>query len=153
MEFVREKRVMFEKWCLSSKTTTFEELQESILLEDIKTCLPKGVVVHLNERKVTSLSDAAVLADKFGLMHRNVFPSGRSSNIPLANKNTIRDLSRVSPYMSKRNGNRDTSGGRDKCPCLYCLDKGHLIAECQAWKRKNAEAKTKKTALGHTVGK
>lgn len=55
VEFAREKRVMFEKWCLSSKTTTFQELRELILLEDFKTCLPEGVVVHLNERKVISL--------------------------------------------------------------------------------------------------
>lgn len=87
MELVREKRVMFEKWCLSSKTTTFEELRELILLEDFKSCLPEGVVVHLNERKMTSLLDAAVLADEFVLTHRNVFPSVRSSNIPFANKN------------------------------------------------------------------
>ncbi len=72
VEFAREKRVMFEKWCLSSKTTTFEQLQELILLEDFKTCLPEGVVVHLNERKVTSLLDATVLADEFVLTHRNV---------------------------------------------------------------------------------
>ncbi len=155
MEFAREKRVMFEKWCLSSKTTTFEQLQELILLEDFKTCLPEGVVVHLNERKVTSLLDAAVLADEFVLTHRNVFPAGRSSNIPFANKNTMRDLSRVSPYMSKSNGNRDNSsafsGGRDKRSCFYCLDQGHLIAECQAWKKKNAEAKTKKAAFVQTM--
>ncbi len=68
-----------------------------------------------------------------------MFQAGRSSNIPLANKNTIRDLSRVSLYMSKSNGNRDNksafSGGRDKRSCFYCLDQGHLIAECQAWEK------------------
>lgn len=63
---------MFEKWY---KTTTFEELRELILLEDFKTCLPEGVLIHLNERKVTSLLDAAVLSDEFVLMHRNVLPS------------------------------------------------------------------------------
>lgn len=154
VEFAREKRVMFEKWCLSSKATTFEQLQELILLEDFKTCLPEGVVVHLNEQKVNSLLNAAVLADEFVLTHRNVFPSARSSNMLFANKNTMRDLSRVSQYMAKGNGSRDkpaSSGGRDKRSCFYCLDEGHLIAECQAWKKKNTEAKSKKVALVQTM--
>ncbi len=122
-----------------------------IVLEDIKTFLPRGIVVQLNERRVSSLLDAAVLADEFVLMHCNVFPSGRSSNVPLANKDAMRDLPRVSLYMSKSNENRDhkfaSSGGRDKRSCFYCLDQGHLIAECQAWKKKNAEAKTKKQTM------
>lgn len=95
-----------------------------------------------------------MLADEFVLTLRNVFLSGRLSNIPFANKNTIRDFSRVSPYMSKSNGNKDKSaslGERDKHSCLYCLDQGHLIAECQAWKKKSAEAKTKKAALVQTM--
>ncbi|RXN22785.1 Retrovirus-related Pol poly from transposon [Labeo rohita] len=93
--------------------------------------------------------------DEFVLTHRNVFPSVRSSNILLASKNTVRDFSRVPQHMSKSNGNRDSksapSGGRDRRSCFYCLDQGHLIAECQAWKKKNAEAKTKKAALVQTM--
>ncbi|KAI2665219.1 Retrovirus-related Pol polyprotein from transposon 17.6 [Labeo rohita] len=154
MEFAREKRALFEKWCLSSKITTFEQLQKLILLEDFKSCLSEGVVVHLNEQKVTALLDAAVLAE-FVLTHRNVFTSVRLSNIPLASKNTLRDFSRFPQHMSKSNGNRDgksaPSGGRDRRSCFYCLDQGHLIAECQAWKKKNAEAKTKKAALVQTM--
>ncbi len=49
VEFVSEKRVLFEKWCLSSKVTFLEELQELILLEDFKNCVPAKIVVHLNE--------------------------------------------------------------------------------------------------------
>ncbi len=73
VEFAREKKTLFEKWCFSTKITTFEELQELVLLEDFKTCVPESVVVHLNEQKVTKLSDAAVLADEFTLTHRTVF--------------------------------------------------------------------------------
>lgn len=73
VEFVREKRVLFEKWCLSSKVTSLEEIQELILLEEFKNCVPANIVVYLNEQKVTSLADAAVLADEFVLTHKNVF--------------------------------------------------------------------------------
>lgn len=51
-----EKRKRF----FASKTTTYEELQESVLLEDLNICVLSSVVVHLNEQKVLKLSDAAV---------------------------------------------------------------------------------------------
>lgn len=77
-EFARVKRVLFEKWCFASRVAAFEELQELLLLEDFKSCVPEGVVVHINEQKVSKLAEAAVLADEYVLTHRTVFPSMRS---------------------------------------------------------------------------
>lgn len=51
VSFARDKKVLLEKWCAASKTTTFEQLQELILLEDFKSCLPDNLVVYLNEQK------------------------------------------------------------------------------------------------------
>lgn len=51
----------------------FERLQELILLEDFKGCLPENLVLHLNEQKVSTLSEAAVFADEYVLTHRTVF--------------------------------------------------------------------------------
>ncbi len=62
MEFAREKKALFEKWCLSTKITTLEDLQELILL-DFKNSLPQSIVVHLKEQKVSKLFDTAILAD------------------------------------------------------------------------------------------
>lgn len=78
VEFAREKKTLFDKWCLSSGITTFEQLQELILLEDFKTCAPENVVVYLNEQKVQVLADAAIATDEFVLTHRNVFSGTRS---------------------------------------------------------------------------
>lgn len=47
-----------------------EQLQELILMEDFKKSLPDKIVVHLKEQKVVSFSEAAVLADKYSLIHR-----------------------------------------------------------------------------------
>lgn len=55
---------------MATHTENFEQLRELMLLQDFKNCLPENVVVHLNEQKVTSLSNAAVLADEFVLTHR-----------------------------------------------------------------------------------
>lgn len=44
-----------------------------MLLGGFKKCLLEHVVFYLNEKKVESLANAAVLADEFGLTHRSVF--------------------------------------------------------------------------------
>lgn len=58
VEFAQEKN-FFEKWCVSSKIMSFERLQELIILEDFKNCVPENVVVHLNDQKIMTLSEAA----------------------------------------------------------------------------------------------
>ncbi len=62
-ELAREKRTLF-KWCLASKVISLDQLQELILLEEFKNCIPENIVVHLNE-----------FADEFALTHRLVFSS------------------------------------------------------------------------------
>ncbi|XP_036419555.1 uncharacterized protein LOC118803140 isoform X2 [Colossoma macropomum] len=74
VEFAREKRHLFNKWCNASQVFTFDQLQELMLLEDFKSCLPENLVVYLNEQKFSSLADAAVAADEFALTHKSTFP-------------------------------------------------------------------------------
>lgn len=52
VEFAREKKALFDKWCLSSGISSLDQLQELILLEELKACVPENVVVYLNEQKV-----------------------------------------------------------------------------------------------------
>ncbi len=51
----------------------FVQLRELVLLEEFKKCLPERIVMYLNEQKVVSLAEAAVLADEFALTHESVF--------------------------------------------------------------------------------
>lgn len=44
-----------------------------MLLGGFKKCLLEHVVFYLNEQKVKSLANAAVLADEFGLLFTGVF--------------------------------------------------------------------------------
>ncbi len=76
-----EKCVLFDKWCQSSKTINFEQLHELVLIEDFKNLLPDKIVVYLNEKRVSTLTEATVSADEFVLMHKNVFaaPARRES--------------------------------------------------------------------------
>lgn len=56
-----------------------------MLLEDFKNALPEKMVVFLNEQKMTTLSNAAVLGDKFVLIHKNVVvSSSHPERIPVS---------------------------------------------------------------------
>lgn len=49
--FAREKKVIFDMWCVASSTETFDQLQELLLLEDFKTCTAENTVMHINDQK------------------------------------------------------------------------------------------------------
>ncbi len=150
VEFAREKKNLFEKWCLASKVTTYEELQELILLEDFKTCVPENVVVYLNEQKVSKLSDAAVLADEFALTHRTVFSSGRQSKTSLATETIAQGARRVN-ISNTSGGGKSVSKSAERRVCFYCLDPGHMISDCKAWKQKAINTKPKSVASIQSV--
>ncbi len=141
VEFGREKRTLFEKWCLSSKTDTFEQLCELVLLEDFKKSVPEKVVQHLNEQKVITLAEAAVLADEFVLTHRKVF----SQEVPIVNASIEKFVGEESPSQnvsrSWKSGARPKMNGRnsmrqgDRRVWFYCLNPGHLISDCKEWNK------------------
>lgn len=156
VEFAREKRVLFDKWCLSNKITTLEQLQELILLEDFKDCMSENLVVHLNEQKVACLSNAAILADEFVLTHRTVFLAARQTKF--APPNSTDSLNVASHVMRPtradnfmRSARKIKSMHTEKRECFYCLSPEHLIADCQSWKQKNS--KSKSVALAQTLPK
>uniref|UniRef100_A0A8C2FDI9 SCAN box domain-containing protein n=1 Tax=Cyprinus carpio TaxID=7962 RepID=A0A8C2FDI9_CYPCA len=153
VEFAREKKNHFEKWCLSSKVNSFEQLQELLLLEDFKRCIPEKIVVHLNEKRVVSLQDAAVICDEFVLTHKQVFSSPRPTrNLSFRDESRERGMPKTPhsyrndmPVASGRSPVAKLNG--DGRVCFYCLDPSHLISECKAWKQKNSAAKTKSIAF------
>lgn len=136
VEFAREKRSLFEKWCGSIKITTLEELQELILLEDFKNSLPDNIVVHLNEQKVSKLFDAAKFADEFALTHKTVFPVMRALKPSLV-VDVGRDKRMTRDNSFRVEGEAHAQKRPDKKrACFYCLDPGHLITSCKAWQQK-----------------
>lgn len=64
----------------ASNVNDFSSLHELMLLEDFKKCLPERIVLYLNEQKVTEMSAAAVLADKFVLTILNSVTENTYSN-------------------------------------------------------------------------
>ncbi len=123
---------------------SFEQLKELILLEDFKNRVPENVVVHLNDQKIMTLSEAAVISDEFMLTHKTVFSVNHAVQKLQTTENggrgdfKRRKLERGRKSVLSRNG--------EKHVCFYCLDPGHMIAECTAWRHDN-HAKMKSVAL------
>lgn len=126
----------------SSKTNNFERLRELVLIEDFKNSLPDKIVVYLNEKKVSTLAEAAVCADEFVLTHKNVFlTSGRRESFHFTNSDKNLKTSKLmkSPEQS------------DARECFYCHEVGHLIAVCPTLKKKNKLKQTKSVGFVRTV--
>lgn len=101
-------------------------MRELILLEEFKNCIPERTVVYLNEQKVSTLQQAAILAEEFTLTHKTLFM-----------KHNLRQNPPKSNYQV-RNNNWSGPPRQDKQdrPRFFCHKTGHLIAECEAWKQK-----------------
>lgn len=92
-----------------------------MLVEDFKNCVSERMVVYLNEQKVTTLQQAAVLADEYALTHKPTFtkrescePPPRSSDVQVVRSDSVK--------MDKQG--------------FFCRRSDHLIADCPLWKRK-----------------
>uniref|UniRef100_A0A1A8I1B8 Gypsy retrotransposon integrase-like protein 1 n=1 Tax=Nothobranchius kuhntae TaxID=321403 RepID=A0A1A8I1B8_NOTKU len=119
VEYAHLKSVIFEKWCTASHVSSFAELKELILIEEFKRHLPERLVLYLNEQKVNSFSEAALLADEFSLTHR-------VREIRTKANREFRPSVRISPNSAP-----------EKPECFYCHKRGHVIRDCYSLKLKN----------------
>ncbi|XP_076047310.1 zinc finger protein with KRAB and SCAN domains 1-like [Oratosquilla oratoria] len=76
VEFSGEKRLLWDQWLRSHKVNKdFDRLAELLLVEEYLRSIPKEVSLYLQEKEVTKLEEAAVLADKYELIR----PAGKFS--------------------------------------------------------------------------
>ena len=140
VEFARDKESLFDRWCLASKAKTLADVRELILLEDFKNHLPENIVVYLNEQKVASIAQAAVLADEYALTHKTVFSGFRSEGKLAASPHSDRPLPNET---SRKTGNRE---------CYYCHRVGHVIATLRN-KPKSPPRRPRDLGLVEAVGR
>ena len=135
VEFVRDKSVLFDKWCQACNVKSMAEMRELILVEEFKKCLPERIVVYLNEQKETAVAKAAVLADEFILTHKSVFsvPSPR----------VLPERKNRSPKLFRKSTVPAAGESRE---CFYCHEPGHLIALCPVLRRKGQQKNAKPPA-------
>ena len=96
-----------------------------MLLEEFKNHLPDRVVVHLNEQRVATLAQAAVMADEYALTHKTVFLASRFNVRP-----------NTAPVSAAGNPSDEHRPFRDTRECYYCHQTGHGITDCPVLKSK-----------------
>ncbi|XP_039504978.1 uncharacterized protein LOC120460978 [Pimephales promelas] len=119
--FARELTTAFNRWCMASEVTTFEELSNLIVLEQFKNSVPARIATYINEQKAETTAKAAELADDYILTHKSSFEFRKRDD-------SFEDRLDHMP--------RDSS-----LICNYCRGKGHWKNECPVLKSKSKGGK------------
>ena len=144
VEFAQEKQTLFDQWCGSKKIDgDFEKLQQLILVEVFKDCLPTEIKTYSDEQKVDNLHPPATRADDYALTHRGSFSRPNPRNLDATNKapgeTKYSDGGGANPQDScDKNGSHQSGSSRVSLGPMYyyCKWKGHVKAECPALAKK-----------------
>lgn len=96
-----------------------------MLIEEFKNCVTERTALYLNEQKVNTVQQAAVLADEYTLLHKTVFKRVSDTDVPLDNESFSDHKTKWVPSTLK-----------SRKECSYCHKIGHVKAECRCLKRK-----------------
>lgn len=114
-EFGREKEALFDRWCQSSNVHNFDDLRDLILLEEFKNCLPDKICTYLNEQKVKTVADAAILAEEYVLTHKNGEHGAQSFKS---------FVSQQKPSFQGEEKSKEAINSKGNA-CFYCKKPGH----------------------------
>ncbi|XP_041364137.1 uncharacterized protein LOC121379557 [Gigantopelta aegis] len=162
-EFIAVKSRLFDQWIRSQKSGgSYEKLREMVILEDVKNGLPMNVRMHLEDKQVDSLEEAAASADNFSLIHKvqstqssfnyhqnsrkpqfgsaSVKPSGFHYVSSLAGSGKHRVQQRPSVLGQVDQRSQLSAQAKPFRPrCSYCHMDNHVIADCFKWRRDNSK--------------
>ncbi|CAI5656311.1 unnamed protein product [Oreochromis niloticus] len=128
LDFAREKSVLFDRWCMACKAADLVSVRELMLIEEFKNCISERMAVYLNEQKVSTLQQAATLADEFALVHKTrIVKHERRDTLAKASGATVEQDTRGEVPVPRPRSDRK---------CFYCFKSGHLIADCEAYRRR-----------------
>jgi len=111
VEFGRQKEMLFDRWCLSKNVNRdYVRLRQLVLIEEFKSWLSTQLKTYVDEQKVESVHQAAMLADEYALTHTPAFRhpgypqpcKSNSDNLPSDGRNTSRPSNDVPVRWSPR---------------------------------------------------
>ena len=129
----------FDRWLTSENVTSFRELRELIILEQLLRRLPNDVRIWVQDRSPKSVKEATTLADQYTITRGN----GRSQNsvksVPKRKfnfRNYKSDASKSSTEKSEKSEKSESSEVESRTPqkrvqCFKCQEFGHKANECR----------------------
>ncbi|PJE77464.1 hypothetical protein CI610_03612 [invertebrate metagenome] len=145
VEFAREKTQMFDRWLRSKDIGhDIEKLRELVLMEEFKKCVHNDVKSHLDEHKVDTLNQAAIMADDYSLTHKlsakvnyNTPVSSQASHVTASSINKSTKSGQVDKSVNQTNNvHQSTESPVRVMTCAYCKQKGHIMSDCWSLKKK-----------------
>ena len=134
VDFERELDIHFDRWCSASSVVSFEELRNLVVLEQFKQSLPNYISTYINERKVKTPKEAAVLADEYSLTHKRIFGEQSQQRFRLKDSGE-KGESDFNRGFTK--GELGTVGNNEyNTACNFCQRQGHWKKECPMLKSK-----------------
>lgn len=118
VEFARELSTAFNRWCMASEVTTFEELTDLIVLEQFKNSVPARIATYINE--ADTAAKAAELADDYVLTHKSF------------------EFRKRDEFFEDKG---DRMSRSSSLICNYCHGRGHWKSECPVLKAKSKGGK------------
>ena len=108
VEFTRVHEQILDRW-LSCKNVNNElkQLRQLVFIEQFKDCIHADIKIHLDERDINNLEDAATTADDFAFTHKlsanNTGGSNKFNQYDKGNSNR--------PNQNKSNSQKNTKVG------------------------------------------
>ncbi|KAL2086009.1 hypothetical protein ACEWY4_019329 [Coilia grayii] len=140
LDLIRHQEAAFERWLKGVGVYTYSHLRELILLEQFKLSIPRHVELHINDREVTEVRKAAMMADSYELAHREPVRKDR----PVWDKPAIEER-HPSGGVERFSGSRVHSTGQKSVQsssalkdmiCHYCRKPGHIKSWCPVLEKK-----------------
>ena len=135
VEFARDLRLQYQRWCVASNVQTVDDMTDLIVLEQFKTTLPERVAIYIAEKQTANEADAAMLVDEYELTHKANFGERlRSAN----GQRDAFSFRNKTPNVNPLPVSQDRSGATSDAEqvCRYCQGKGHWKGNCPVLKSK-----------------
>lgn len=138
VEFAKDLTKFFKRWCSALDVTTYEELCDLVVLEQLIDCVPPEVATHIIERGKASVSEAAAMADEYVLAHKGKHRRQTCSDFSTAKPGSPSKFTRFAPNRPGR-----FSKSSSDQSCNYCHEQGHWRNECPVLRNKSGHFSAK----------
>ena len=131
----------FNRSCTSLNIKTLDDLKNLVVLEQFENSVTDRIATYINEHKVQTAYDAAILADEFVLTHTSTFGQTFSGE-PHSKESSWHPHSAHSWHVESSVSRLPQSGLENVCH--YCHASGHWKNECPVLKAKSESLRSEK---------